>query len=285
MGSCQAGCFLKINNYKGDIIFQENTPRNVETQIDFQKKEFPDMEEWEGERYKGIGIKKMKGYKCNLPIDKLNIRREEFWGTRNAHNNSNYKIWRVINQACYYDEARAKMLLEEYELKTYDGCINHIIDKKGYHYFIPNYCINDPYFEREYKIDKNIEEKTIKIKLFEPVNENNIALNVNHTISGEELKKLYCKKVGISPNEYNVRLFFGGQEIKNNNFLYQYNIKDEFKIQVMRIPKPKNEEKKEVKKEEKKLENKNEKDSEEDDEIINNNVGVEKAEDVIDKEN
>ena len=38
MGSCQAGCFLKINNYKGDIIFQENTPRNVETQIDFQKK-------------------------------------------------------------------------------------------------------------------------------------------------------------------------------------------------------------------------------------------------------
>ena len=238
MGSCQAGCFFKINDYKGDIIFQEKSSRKkIEAELDFQKKEFPDMEEWEGERYKGIGIKKMKGYKCNLPIDKLNIRREEFWGTRNAHNNSNYKIWRVINQACYYDEARAKMLLEEYELKTYDGCINHIIDKKGNHYFIPNYCINDPYFEREYKIDKNIEEKTIKIKLFEPVNENNIALNVNHTISGEELKKLYCKKVGISPNEYNVRLFFGGQEIKNNNFLYQYNIQKGFKIQVMKVTK------------------------------------------------
>ena len=36
------------------------------------------MEEWEGERYKGIGIKKMKGYKCILPIDKLNLKREEF---------------------------------------------------------------------------------------------------------------------------------------------------------------------------------------------------------------
>ena len=238
MGSCQAGCFFKINDYKGDIIFQEKSSRKkLEAEIDFQKKEFPDMEEWEGERYKGIGIKKMKGYKCNLPIDKLNLRREEFWGTRNAHNNSNYKIWRIINQACIYDEARARSLLDDYELKTYDGCINHIIDKKGNHYFIPNYCINDPYFEREYKINKNIEEKNIKIKLFEPVGDINITLNVNQTISGEELKKIYCKKIGITQNEYNIRLFFGGQEIKNKNFLYQYNIQKGFKIQVMKIPK------------------------------------------------
>ena len=99
MGGCQAGCFIKIKNYKGEIIFQEKTPRNQETQIDFQKKEFPDMEEWEGERYKGIGIKKMKGYKCDLPIDKLNQKREEFWGARNAYNNSNYKMWRIINHS------------------------------------------------------------------------------------------------------------------------------------------------------------------------------------------
>ena len=236
MGSCQAGCFFKINDYKGDIIFQEKASRKkIEAEIDFQKKEFPDMEEWEGERYKGIGIKKMKGYKCNLPIDKLNIKRDEFWGTRNAHNNSNYKIWRIINQACNYDEARSRMLLDENELKTFDGCINHIIDKKGNHYFIPNYCINDPYFEREYKINKNVEDKNIKIKLFEPVSETNISINVNQTISGEELKKLYCTKIGISPNKYNIRLFFGGQEIKNKNFLYQYNIQKGFKIQVMKV--------------------------------------------------
>ena len=66
-------------------------------------------------------------------------------------------------------------------------------------------------------------------------------------------------------------MFFSGCEITNEHFLYQYNIKDEFKIQVMRIPKQKNE----VKKEEKK-DNKNEKESDEEDEIINNNVEVEK---------
>ena len=239
MGSCQAGCFLRINNYKGDIILQEKAFKSIETDINFQRKEFPDLEEWKGERYKGIGIKKMKGYKCNLPIDKLNEKREEFWGTRNAHNNPNYKIWRIINQACIYDEARARMLLEDYELKTYNGCINHIIDKKGNHYIIPNYCINDPYFEREYKIDNNIENKNLKIKLFEPLSNINTSLNISNSVSGKELKKIYCEKIGVSIDEYNLRCFFGGQEIKDNNFLYQYNLKKGFKIQVMKLSKNK----------------------------------------------
>ena len=239
MGSCQAGCFVKINNFKGDIDFQEDIPKIYDnSNIDFQKKEFPDMEEWEGERYKGIGIKKMKGYKCILPIDKLNQKREEFWENRNGHKNLNYKIWRIINQACIYDEARARMLLDEYDLKTYEGCINHIIDKKGNHYIIPNYCINDPYFERQFKIENNFENKNIKIKLFEPLNNNNnVVLNVTNSINGEELKKIYCEKIGISFNDYNLRLFFGGQEIKDNNFLYQYNLQKGFKIQVMKSQK------------------------------------------------
>ena len=29
-----------------------------------------DMEEWDGNSYKGVGIKRMKGYKCNLSINK-----------------------------------------------------------------------------------------------------------------------------------------------------------------------------------------------------------------------
>ena len=238
MGSCHAGCFLKIDNFRGDIEFKEKAQiKRDDIVIEFQKKEFPDMEEWEGERYKGIGIKKMKGYKCNLPIDKLNQKREEFWGTRNSHNNSNYRIWRIINQACIYDEARARMLLDDYELKTDSGCINHITDKNGNHYIIPNYCINDPYFEKEYIIKKNIETKNIKIKLFEPSTESNIVLDVTNLISGEELKKNYCEKIGISPDDYNFRFFFGGQEIKANNFLYQYNLKKGYKIQVMKSPK------------------------------------------------
>jgi hypothetical protein len=48
---------------------------------------FPDMPEWEGkeyinigEKYRGVGIKRMKGYKCDIPINELNNLREAFWG-------------------------------------------------------------------------------------------------------------------------------------------------------------------------------------------------------------
>ena len=41
------------------------------------------MEEFDGNLYKGVGIKRMKGYKCNLPINKSNEWREKFWMTRN----------------------------------------------------------------------------------------------------------------------------------------------------------------------------------------------------------
>jgi hypothetical protein len=224
------------------------------------------MEEWEGERYKGIGIKKMKGYKCNLQIDKLNQKRDEFWNKRNNHGSPNYKTWRVINQACVYDEYRANVLLEEYNLTTFNGCINHIVDKKGNHYNVPNYCINDPYFEKEYKIKENIEKKDLKINLYEVANNKNSILEVNNLVTVLELKKLFCKENNISFEDFNIRMFFSGMEILNEHFLYQYNIKNDFKIQVMRVPRLKSdlekEENKIGKKEVKKEENRNEKKSE-----------------------
>jgi len=299
MGSCQVSNVIEINSQEEAKIVNKKKltlkeKQDIQTIIDEQKQEFPDMEEWEGERYKGIGIKRMKGYKCDLQIDKLNLKRDEFWNKRNSHGSPNYKVWRVINQACVYDEYRANVLLEEYNLTTFNGCINHIVDKKGNHYYIPNYCINDPYFEKEYKIQENIEKKELKINLYEVANNTNTILEVNNLITGLELKKLFCNKNNISFDEYNIRMFFSGMEISNEHFLYQYNIKNDFKIQVMRVPRPKTDEtkeKKEDKKEEEEVKNekkennkeemknkKNEKESEDDEEIINNNNGVENAE-------
>ena len=271
MGSCQACNVIEMNSQEDAKILSNkkrlalSTKLDIQTVINEQKIEFPDMEEWEGERYKGIGIKRMKGYKCNLQIDKLNQKRDEFWNKRNAHGNPNYKIWRVINQACVYDEYRANVLLEEYNLTTFEGCINHIVDKKGQHYIIPNYCINDPYFEKEYIINENITKKNIKVNLYEVANNTNTILEVNNLITGEELKKLFCKKNNISYDDFRIRMFFAGIEISNEHFLYQYNIKDEFKIQVMRVPRPKNDVEKEEKKETQKEAKKPEKESEEDD--------------------
>ena len=238
MGACQTSDVIEgetNKNYKGKkkANYSEEQSNSL---MEEQKNEFPDMPEWDGDRYSGIGLKKMKGYKCDLPIDKLNKKREEFWDQKNSRENNNYKIWRIINQACVYDELRANMLLEEYGLTTESGCINHIIDSNGNHYHIPNYCINDPFFERQYKKKKNIEEKKVKIKLFEPMSNINEDKSVSNTMTGKELKDLFKKEHNIGDN-FNLRLFFGGMEITDDHFLYQHNLKNGFKIQVMKLPK------------------------------------------------
>ncbi len=238
MGTCQTSEVIEgeaNKNYKGKkkANYSEEQSNSL---MEEQKNEFPDMPEWDGDRYSGIGLKKMKGYKCDLPIDKLNKKREQFWDQKNSKENNNYKIWRIINQACVYDELRANMLLEEYGLTTESGCINHIIDSNGNHYHIPNYCINDPFFERQYKKKKNVEEKKVKIKLFEPMSNINDEKSVSNTMTGKELKDLFKKEHNIGDN-FNLRLFFGGMEITDDHFLYQHNLKNGFKIQVMKLPK------------------------------------------------
>jgi len=276
MGSCQTSNVVEVNN-KEEAKAMNNKKKttgkkDVETLIKEQKEEFPDMEEWEGERYKGIGIKRMKGYKCNLQIDKLIQKRDDFWTIRNRHEpeNPNYKTWRIINQACVYDEYRANMLLGEANLRTFEGCINHIVDEKGNHYIVPNYCINDPYFEKEFKIQQNVEKKKLKINLYEVANNKNTPVEVSNLISGEELKKLFCEKNNVSFNYFNIRMFFSGIEVSNDHFLYQYNIQNDFKIQVMRVPRIKSNEKKE----EKTDKNKQKDFKDEEGEVVNNNEGV-----------
>ena len=287
MGSCQTSEVIEVpqnKSYKSKKKHYSEDP--IDSIIDQQKNEFPDMPEWDGDRYTGIGIKKMKGYKCDLPIDKLNKKRDEFWDLKNSRDNDNYKIWRVINQACVYDELRANMLLEEYGLTTESGCINHIIDQDGNHYHIPNYCINDPFFERQYKVKKNIEEKKVKIKLFEPTDNINEEQTVNNTITGKELKELFKKEHNIG-NNFNLRLFFGGMEIKDDHFLYQHHLKNGYKIQVMKLPKIDstssqntngNNEKK-VKKKVKKKKKKSKKNKEEEKEEVNDNNSENEDED------
>lgn len=59
---------------------------------------------------------------------------------------------------------RANTYLHQFQLKTANGCINHLIDEKGNHFYIPNYCINDPYFEKELPfIDEKIEQRSLNV--------------------------------------------------------------------------------------------------------------------------
>ena len=95
------------------IISDNENPRKKSNRKDNgPDPKFPDMEEWEGDRYKGIGIKKMKGYKCTLPIDKLNEMREKFWSVKKEEDEN----WRIIQQICVFDEERTNLTLGRYTL-------------------------------------------------------------------------------------------------------------------------------------------------------------------------
>ena len=152
----------------------------------------------------------MKGYKIDLPIDKINKKPDKFSDQKNSRSNENYKTWKILNKACVFDELRANILLEKYDLNTESGWINHIIEQNENNYHIPNCRINDPYFERQYK--SNIKKgkywrKKGKIKLFEPMGNINEEKAVTNIMIRKELKDLSKKEHEIGDN-FNLKLFF-----------------------------------------------------------------------------
>ena len=193
---------------------------------------YPDMEEWEGDRYKGIGIKRMKGYKCTLPIDKLNEMREKFWSEKIEEDEN----WRIIQQICVFDEERANLTLGRYNFEVAEDCINHIIGSDGEHYYVPNYCINDPYFEKglSVRVDK---EKKINLILYEVATNSEIKHQFSTYDKGETIKNVIRKELKIG-DDYGIRLFFSGMEIKDNEFIYQHDLENDYKILVMRFKLP-----------------------------------------------
>ena len=154
---------VNIINKLKIINTDEINDKNEDNELDESNESFHDMEEIKEDVYVGTGLKRMKGYKCNLAIDELNKKREEFWNKMtNSENNKNWITWKIIRRAVIYDEVRGPLLLAEYNIKCVNGCINHLIDDKGNHYKIPNYCINEPYFERSLN-EEEIKENNINI--------------------------------------------------------------------------------------------------------------------------
>ena len=184
---------------------------------------FSDMEEVEEDIFTGIGIKKMKAYKCDLKIDELNKKRQDFWEVKTNRNEPNWITWKIIRRAINFDEFKASLLLNEYNIKPLKGCINHLVDEKGNEYKIPNYCINDPYFVKNLD-NTNVIEKKIEITIYGN-NQLNFKLEVVNKITGKELKNEIIKYLKLKKNK-TIRLFESGSEIKDNELLSQHKLGD-----------------------------------------------------------
>ena len=212
----------RINNFR-QRVFSKNTINDYYTNE--INETFYDMEEIEGDIYVGNGIKRMKAYKCDLTIDELNKRKEKFWNTvTDCNNNKNWKNQNIIRRAITYDEVRGSILLNEYDIKCKNGCIDHLIDKEGNEYKVPNYCINEPYFERELG-KEDIKDDINNIIFYGNYKGNifNFDFKVSNKLTGKELKNIIKNKRELDINT-NIRLFENGFEIKDEDYLYQHKL-------------------------------------------------------------
>ena len=173
----------------------------------------------------------MKGYKCTLKVDELNKKREHFWEVKTNNKNQNWLVWSTIKRAVSKDEERASLLLEEYNIKTVKGCINHLIDSNGNEYKIPNYCINDPYFGIINSGEKDVKEEKLILNFY---GAKKLKLEVSNKLKGKELKNDIRIKEKIEDNK-KMRLFYRGIEIKDDDFLFNHNINENTLINILLI--------------------------------------------------
>jgi hypothetical protein len=104
---------------------------------------------------------------------------------------------------------------------------------------IPNFCICDPIFERNYddikNKNENISEKNIVIIIcyFDNKNEKKEKKieNITNKTKVEEVKKIFADKVGINIDEYKIRFFYKGFELLDENLLWYDNVDNMAKIQ------------------------------------------------------
>jgi hypothetical protein len=183
----------------------------------------------------GEGIKQIPAYECKIAYDKLNELKEKFWKSR-KHNK---RIWRAIRECCESDADTAVVLLEAAELACAKSDLRQVIvlTNPDYIFKVPNYCVCDPVFERDYdKIkakNKNIESIKIKIILYYLAKNKNVKMEATNKTHVKKIKEGFAKKMNIDLQTHKIRLLFRGQELLDDNPLYANNVQDQSKIQVM----------------------------------------------------
>lgn len=191
---------------------------------------FPEVKE---NKFVGKGLKKMKGYISNIPLEELKKKREAFWGTRIE---GNKQTWNFLKEICEMPDGEEKNLeamLQAYDLTPYKNCINVSYDALGGLYEIPNYCIHDPsIYDLPEDHKKKPNEKKIKFKARHGVK--HLKLKSSNYSSVKKIKMSVAKKLGTTFDK--IRLFFSGKEMKNDMPLWNYNVDNDVVIMVMVLP-------------------------------------------------
>ena len=172
-----------------------------------------------------------------MPFDKLNNERNLFWSSRKK----NKILWDVLKECCEADSDTALIILEAANMSCVEGDLRKVIfnGKNKIEFKIPNYCICDPIFERDYdeikKNDENIIEKNIIIIIcIRNINNKIIEKkidNITNKTTVIKVKEKFAELVGINIEEYKIRFFYKGFELFDENLLWYDNVDNMAKIQ------------------------------------------------------
>mmetsp|Transcript_22434 Transcript_22434/g.22137 ORF Transcript_22434/g.22137 Transcript_22434/m.22137 type:complete len:129 (+) Transcript_22434:267-653(+) len=120
-------------------------------------------------------------------------------------------------------------------ITTRDGCITLCEDANGNLYDIPPFIINDPVAfpnEKKHRVNRPtiVEHELLKLKLRRPGKAQDVEIEIESQNLVSLLKEEYSKKEGIPAAD--VRVFFGGKELKDENTLLSYFITNDMVLMV-----------------------------------------------------
>lgn len=189
---------------------------------------FDDFPLLEGDYYFGEGIRKVKAYKCGLPYDKLEQKRANFWNSKK----SDRHIWSCLKECCEVEEYETAIpLLDASEIDCVDANMQKVKDRTTQKIFcLPNWVVASPSLIIDFsdKAEKSIAEKETKIRIF--MNEK--IFSVSTKMMGQELKTGYLKACELPSDEYNIRIFYRGKEVKDDHLLFYHEILNDSKLMI-----------------------------------------------------
>ena len=161
--------------------------------------------------------------------------RASFWKSKKR-----YKVlWEVLKECCETDSETAEILLDAANMACLEGNLRKVyfLSNPDLIFRIPNYCICDPVFERDYDILKNkcnkMEEKNISINLYYLNSNKNLKIEVTNKTKVKKIKKIFAEKVEINLEHHKIRFLYKGQELLDDNLLCYNGVENMSKIHVM----------------------------------------------------
>jgi hypothetical protein len=116
-------------------------------------------------------------------INELIQLRQEFWSKKDeilfkknlkifsnlfylGSKKENRRSWQIIQRACETDHATAELILSNSGLVCLDGNMKCIVDTaSGVVFNLPNFCINDPYYKKEFLKPEEVPEKMLAVRI------------------------------------------------------------------------------------------------------------------------